>query len=203
MKNVLISLYSFDELNEAGRDHVRNACMDSFWQNYCDMAYECMLEDLKQTFPNSELNVQFDFSCSQGSGLNIYGHLSAEDALAVLRSAGKSPVSEEQEEHLRDIWQGVSFVFPENQRYTYSLKFRNRSGGVAWSQYGGSFDFDSINGEDLIDGLQVEGTMCTYVEDMERDMYSAWACPDDDEIDEYIRNFDGEYFEDGTLYRGV
>lgn len=69
-------VYTFAELSESAKEKVRQFYLDGqepeFFTESCEMC-------LGETFPNSELKVQYSLGYCQGDGLNIYGTLDLSD----------------------------------------------------------------------------------------------------------------------------
>lgn len=197
MREQTIKVYTFDELSDSAKDRVRDDMYVPYWESYTDCAYEAMRFDLDTMFPNSDLKVQFDFSCTQGSGVNIYGVMKLTDAINALQTNDTCPLTDEQSAELMERYSYVEFMFSENYRYTYSMKFIDRNNDIEWNYTDGETD----DNECLI--MQVKRATCDFLEDIERKMYDEWVFPSDDDMDDFIRNFEDEYFSDGSVFKGV
>lgn len=72
-------VYTYDELGNDAKERARSAYLETSEPYvFTDM----VIADLRGAFPNSNLNVEYSLSYSQGDGLNVYGNLSAYDLLA-------------------------------------------------------------------------------------------------------------------------
>ena len=68
-------LYFFDELDQAAQDNAARFEIECMFSD--DM--NCLIEDVALDFPNSEIEAQYDYSYTQGSGLNLYGKFALND----------------------------------------------------------------------------------------------------------------------------
>lgn len=99
------NLYSFAELNYDAQTRVGENMEKLFFHDeFC----ESIGFTFKELFKSSEPQCEFDYSCSQGSGLNIYGDFSMNDLLNV---AGLEPLQDDCTIYLK----------PHYNRCTYSL----------------------------------------------------------------------------------
>lgn len=72
-------VYTYDELGNDAKERARSAYLETREPyDFTDM----VIADLRGSFPNSDLNVEYSLSYSQGDGLNVYGDLSVDDLLA-------------------------------------------------------------------------------------------------------------------------
>ena len=76
------TFYNFDELSREAKDYAKQEYFYYFKDS--DVFYDGLKEDLRILFPNSDLDIQFSFSCCQGDGLNIYGTVSKKDILRLI-----------------------------------------------------------------------------------------------------------------------
>lgn len=127
MKTIYIKkdLFSFSELDEAAKSRAI--------QTYIDITrtteeFEILACDiLREALPGSEkLNIQFDFSCRQGAGVNIYGIFNLRKYIEIWRG------TEQEREILKyafsDLkdWDFNFFKLSENMRYYYSMKSHDK-----------------------------------------------------------------------------
>lgn len=118
MKTVTTIGYTYSELNEEAKEHVKD------WYIYqndfkTDIFYEDIMENLKYTFPKSDLKVCFSLSSCQGDGLNISGNINLYDFLKIWKAT-------EKEKRTIEFYIDNSFYqysFEKNNRYCYSCKF--------------------------------------------------------------------------------
>lgn len=194
MREQNVKIYKYDELTEQAKDRARDGVYLQYWDDYTECAYTSIRNDLECIFPNSDLDIQFDFSCCQGSGVNIYGNVRLTDAIPVLQGVGMCPLPAEKIAGLLEYNDRMCFCFSDNRRYTYSMKPIDREQGTEWVEA-------DVTDEEWDDMVSIERALCDYLEDTESDFYNAWACPSEDDIEYYIRELNREYLEDGTVFR--
>lgn len=71
-------VYEYKELCEAAKEKVKQWYLEG--QEACIFTDMCK-EDLKNLFPNSELEVEYSLSYCQGDGFNIYGKIYLDEVL--------------------------------------------------------------------------------------------------------------------------
>lgn len=76
IESIEYKVYSFFELDEKGKEKVRNWYLDN--QDSSAFAEDCKYY-LKDKFHNSDLDVEFQLGYVQGDGLNVYGSLDLMD----------------------------------------------------------------------------------------------------------------------------
>lgn len=200
MRTQEIKLFTYEELGEQAREKAREQLVDGIAEENIFIFYEDTKADLAELFPHSNLNLEFDFSCTQGSGLNIYGNLFLCDFLEIWNAAQdeKSTISA----YLNHIKSEISFS--RNRRYTYSMKFIDKK----------EIDFTIEEAiEDLkFAGIDAEKTLLfnffnsifSWFEDHERELYEngyILACEIEEEIiAEYCENYNIEFLEDGAIF---
>ena len=67
------NVYKYAELSEQAKDKVRTDYLIDYSEENVSFFHDTAIEYLKAKYPNSDLNIEFDFSGCQSSGLNIYG----------------------------------------------------------------------------------------------------------------------------------
>lgn len=73
-------VYSYDELSDEAKEKVKKLFLK--WRGEDSRIFtEVCEEALNDLFPNSDLNVQYSLSYSQGDGFNTYGTLNIKDLL--------------------------------------------------------------------------------------------------------------------------
>lgn len=72
-------IYSFNELSDTAKEKAKEKYLESFHEPF--IFTESCTERIKEIFPNSELNVEYSLSYSQGDGFNIYGKMAIKDAV--------------------------------------------------------------------------------------------------------------------------
>ena len=78
MKQITINLYNYNELDEKGKEKVKECYFDILDP---DEFTTMVLDELESMFPRSELKIEYRLSYCQGDGLNIYGKLNINDVL--------------------------------------------------------------------------------------------------------------------------
>lgn len=126
MKNITITAYDYNELT----GQAKTRAYDTIYDFMLDFVNDCFYEDTKDKlcdrFCNSVLDLQYDYSACQGSGLNIYGNFDLRDYL---------PHYQASEKNKRTIafyidtlknyncFDALKIELSQNHRYTYSCKF--------------------------------------------------------------------------------
>lgn len=204
-KEVKINLYKFEELSEEVREMIKQDYLDSketyFFSDDC-------VDRLRDLFPNSGLNVEFDFSCCQGSGLNIYGDLYFMDIFNAYKIQEiKTPFTYEEITILETISKTIDTVsLKSNDEYTYSLIDRNDIAKQIIYDYEDNFEDYKIpeKHELLIKKLDKEikemfnSLIEIFYKDGEKYFYE--VTKDDIEDDEY---FQGYFTKDGSRYYNI
>ena len=126
-ETVTYKIYKYNELS----DHAKAKAFEWFESVRADENYiftEDCEDSLKLRFPNSELQVQYSLSYSQGDGLNIFGNLYLPDVLPYI----KDNFTEEEFSYIKHIvneygtgdgcWFGDQYVkMQRNTRYAYCI----------------------------------------------------------------------------------
>lgn len=117
-----LNLYNYDELSEISKEKVKEFYLDNIINSY---DYKIDIEDyLKEIFPNSKLKIKFCLEYGQGDGLNIYGEFALIDIIPYITGLTEKEVKT-LKFYDKKIWFYIDFA--ENNRYTYSLKERDRN----------------------------------------------------------------------------
>lgn len=206
-KEVKIDLYKFEELSEEVQEKIK--------QDYITakeaLAYiftENVNEQLHHFFPNSEIEVQYDFSGCQGSGLNIYGELYFMDILNAYKVQEiKTPFTYEEITILETISKTIDTVsLKSNDEYTYSLIDRNDIAEQIISDYEDNFEDYEIpeKHELLIKKLdkEIKKMFNLLVETFYKNgqEYFYKVTEEDIEDDEY---FEGYFMKSGSRYYNI
>lgn len=204
-KEVKIDLYKFEELSEEVQEKIKQDYLDS--KEACFFGDDCV-ETLSELFPNSELNVEFDFNCCQGSGLNICGDLYFMDILNAYKIQEiKTPFTYEEITILETISKTINTVsLKSNDEYTYSLIDRNDIAEQIICDYEDNFEDYEIpeKHELLIKKLDKEikkmfdSLVEVFYKNGEKYFYEVEE--DDIEDDEY---FQGYFMNDGSRYYSI
>lgn len=138
-----IKLYEYQDLSPQAKEVVKNWYIDD--ECRIDILYHYLLNYLSFLFPHSPLNVQFDISCTQGSGLNIYGILDWMDMKNYLKNYkseehnGEKLIydwnfSEKQEKRLDHYMNIATLNLDRNMRYTFCMVKRDEhfAADISW-----------------------------------------------------------------------
>lgn len=118
MKEFVTIGYSYSELDAKAKERVKDWYLDTPIRN--DVFHEDVMLFLQESFPNSDLEVQYSLSYCQGDGLNIYGTLKKDDFLPVWQVS--EATKNRMKKYLNRANSGT-FTFEYNDRYAYSCKF--------------------------------------------------------------------------------
>lgn len=126
MKNITITAYDYNELTEQAKTKAYN----TIYEAIIDCANDCFYDDTKyelnNRFCNSILDLQYDFSSCQGSGLNIYGNFDLRDYLPYYQASEKiKRTIAFYIDTLKNYncFDALNIELSKNNRYTYSRKF--------------------------------------------------------------------------------
>lgn len=116
-----IKLFTYDELSEPAKDVAKSELLgirnDSFYMDDDATLYAYNLH-------GCDLSIMYDFSCSQGSGVNIVGKFYLVNFIDLY------PCSDAVKKYLWDIAKDIAHVnlydFEYNYHYSYSCKFIDR-----------------------------------------------------------------------------
>lgn len=126
MRNITITAYDYNELTGQAKQRAYNTLYEIILDCVNDCFYEDTKNDLCDRFCNSILDLQYDFSNSQGSGLNIYGDFDLRDYLPHYQASEKiKRTIAFYIDVLRkyNCFDALNIKLSENHRYTYSCKF--------------------------------------------------------------------------------
>lgn len=116
-----IKLFTYDELSEAAKDVAKSELLgirnNSFYMDDDETLYNYNLH-------GCDLSIMYDFSCSQGSGVNIVGKFYLVNFIDLY------PCSNAVKNYLWSVAKDIANVnlydFEYNHHYTYSCKFFDR-----------------------------------------------------------------------------
>lgn len=126
MKTITIQAYEYNELNEQAKEKAYNKIYDFMIDFVNDCFYEDTKNGLRERFCNSDLDLQYDYSACQGSGLNIYGDFDLRDYLPHYQASEKSKRTIAfYIDTLKNYncFDALNIELSQNHRYTYSCKF--------------------------------------------------------------------------------
>ncbi len=126
MKEIIIkkTVFDFDELSEKAKAKAKG---DYLYNEITQQdKIDFMLDDFKREVEKfedgyTELKLQYDFSCCQGSGLNIYGSIGAKDIYTLAEDA-KIFTDDELSRFAFYSNYLPELILTENRGYTYSTK---------------------------------------------------------------------------------
>lgn len=126
MKNITITAYDYNELTEQAKQQAYNTIYEFLIDFVNDCFYEDTKNGLRERFCNSDLDLQYDYSSCQGSGLNIYGNFDLRDYLPHYQASEKSKRTIAfYIDTLKNYncFDALNIELSQNHRYTYSCKF--------------------------------------------------------------------------------
>lgn len=196
------NIYEYDELSDKAKDKVKETLLNL---REPEMFREIVLNDLDYLLPNSSLDVQFSLSYCQGDGLNIYGEVDVEDILFCIDNNMADGLLKKYEGYLNedmtnDILRYANdcgkIILPENNRYCYCIA--DRCSVVSdWETELEYNEEENINYnalfklEKLVQGIFED--LCWYYEKIGYEHFYEIS-------DEECRDYDFEYYEDGSIY---
>lgn len=126
MKEIIIkkTVFEFNELSEKAKEKAKEDFLANEYlqENKIDFMldeFEREIEKFEDGY--TELKLQYDFSCCQGSGLNIYGSIGAKD-IYMLAENEKIFTDDEMDRFAFYSNYLPELILSENKRYNYSLK---------------------------------------------------------------------------------
>ena len=126
MRNITIAAYDYNELTGQAKTRAYNTMYEAIIDCVNDCFYEDTKNGLCERFCNSDLDLQYDYSACQGSGLNIYGDFDLRDYLPHYQASEKSKRTIAfYIDTLKNYncFDALKIELSENNRYTYSRKF--------------------------------------------------------------------------------
>lgn len=191
-------IYQFKELEANAKKRAKN----DYLINYRDLLmcdFRNYTEDyLSDKYPNSELHVEFDFSCSQGSGLNIYGIFCLSD----FDYAGKDDYNWLLE-HVNNFFE----LRRHQDNYTYSLKEldKNNTINIVIDDFNDNMpDYAEMGEEGKEKVKALINDIFAELEKIEKDLYNTGVdmvtCISDAEMQSISFVNSWEYLEDGSLF---
>lgn len=195
------TVYNYCELSEDAKNRVK---MEYLKLDRTPEDFQYMLkENLDDKFERSPLSVNFDFSCCQGSGLNIEGSLEFSDILQIEEICNK--FTEKENRALYFYFEGCQiepYEFYENARYSYSCKYADRPYLASHIMYELEENHISNINTDLVE--RVSNAILDYMEDMEKYFYE-WGMEyfyeiSDEDMEEICNMYGFKYLEDGKTW---
>ena len=190
-------VYQFKELMEeakekAKKDYLRE-CSDLLVRDFEDYANEY----LSNKYPSSDLKVEFDFSCSQGSGLNIYGSFVFSDFDYTGKGDYNWLLKYVNEFELRN----------HCDNYTYSLKSidKNNTIDIVVGDFNDNMpDYAEMDEDGRKEVEKLIDNIFTQLENIEKDLYDTGydmlTFISDEDMQEMSSINEWEYLEDGSFF---
>lgn len=101
---------------------------------------------ISERYPNSALEVEYSFSCSQGDGVNLYGKADLRDFFEAWKRGGNYSVyAAKRVEKLLEAF-GYDYEVSRNPRYTYSYKDYDRNNIEYEAEYRYNFVHEDAEG---------------------------------------------------------
>lgn len=200
-------VYSFEELSNEVKERVKQWYLDDDIRNEC--FYTDIMEDLKNLFPNSNLDVCFSLGYCQGDGLNVYGTINFNDFLKIDKNTNSKVFenyTEKEIKRLKFYFQYFNeYTFKKNSRYCYSCKFIDK-------KYKQDTISEFVNElkDNYIRNIDISLINCffnnllewfsDYDGNMEDAGYKYFYDIEDEEMEEICFNNDWMFLESGKLY---
>lgn len=193
-------VYKYDELSDEAKEKVKELFLKWRGEDGSIFTEDCE-SAINDLFPNSDLNVQYSLSYSQGGGFNTYGKLRATDLINVdlekypLNGTNIKPLSDKNA--IKDVCEKAGIfdiTLDNNNHYCYSLADRIELDRT----YEDELSEDEIK---LLDELEkfaqdVFGEINSKFEDNGYDYFYEMS---EDEVREEADANDYEFTEDGEL----
>lgn len=225
MKEIIIkkTVFEFGELSEKAKEKAKGDYIydEIIQQDIIDFMLDGFDNEVKKFEDRfTELEIQYDFSCCQGSGLNIYGSIGAGDVYTLAKNA-KIFTNEELNRFAFYSNYLPKLRLSENRDYSYSFKDIDRKNLniendlIFDSEYALSISNNKIDGgiEDL---MLLDIDLINRVYQYVFDYFAGWECelyestlndlmtvPDDATMAELSNNNDWYYYADGSLATDV
>lgn len=126
MKEIIIkkTVFEFEELSEKAKEKAKGdyICDEIIQQDIIDFMLDDFDNEVKKFEDGfTKLEIQYDFSCCQGSGLNIYGSIGAKDVYMLAKNA-KIFANEELNRFAFYSNYLPELILTKNRDYDYSTK---------------------------------------------------------------------------------
>lgn len=220
MKEIIIkkTVFEFEELSEKAKEKAKSEYL------YDEIIQQDIINFMLDEFNNevkkfedrfTELEIQYDFSCCQGSGLNIYGSIGAGDVYTLAENA---KIFTDDELNRFSFYSNYlpELILTENRNYTYSTKnidYKNLSiendlilesgfdGSINASEICENIENLMLSDVDLIE--KIYKFIFDYFIDWEDEIYkntlNNLTSVSDDEMREMSNCNDWYYYADGSL----
>lgn len=137
-------VYDLAELSDNAKMRAMESVLESFRPDF--VFTEDVNGQIRERYPNSALDVQYRFSCSQGDGVNLYGKADLRDFLEAWKASGNySDYAAKRVEKLLEAF-GYEYEVSRNPRYTYSYKDYDRDNIEYEAEYRYNFVHEDAEG---------------------------------------------------------
>ena len=165
------NIYRLYELDERAKEKAIKNYLEYYYNSNIEVYNNYLDFEISDMFPNSDIKYQYDLSCSQGSGFNLYGFLSVVDACELLN------LSIEDINRVNSLADSSFFEIPYNNKYTYST--------AQFIDVG--FDCCELTGEDFDFFNEFIFKLIDRIDSLNSTFYNA--------SEEYVNNPDFEHIE--------
>ena len=211
------NIYSYYELSERAKTKAKLEILEDpiIIDNYCNELEVDWASTSIYTFKNSNLNIQYDFSRSQGSGFNIYGSLNLNDVFDFdkLKIRGKfvninanypKKYIKKIKEDIKNGFLKESIELKKNLRYTYCVVDQS------WISYSCIANIENVEQHEMSKEDQdvyfklEENVIVPAIEKICSEFYNKGLNTLFDTSDKRMEDlsllYDRQYLEDGSLY---
>lgn len=201
MRTITTNVFNYNKLDNATRAMAFEALKEQIIENKFEFFSLDIRNALNEDFPNSTLKVQYDFGGGQGTGLNIYGQFSLIDFFSCWDC--KDEKLKRTIEFYINTLVNVDIELSYNNRYTYSMKFRDAD-NAEWEveQIVNELSYERIANVNVKAIELFIKDMYKYLKEYEAKWYGygeqCWEVSED-EIDEYCSWREYEFYEDGRI----
>ena len=211
------NVYTFDELSDTAKEYAKDGLKDVLRDNDC--FYDDIKYQLSEKFPNSELDIQYSFSCCQGDGVNVYGKLVLSDIANIIlvdinKYTEDKELTEKEVDRYRRFLENIkhengycNIKLECNDRYTYSLKNMNHFvedtvGDIIDNIYSYWIEVDEKTRKIItVFAENIQTYFSEYENQIKSDGDDYFLDEiDDDEAQEYCNDNGYWFYEDGKFY---
>lgn len=200
----IYNVYSYSELSDKAKEKAKEDYLNNYLRS--EELANLYMEDLKNIFPNSDLNIQWSLNGCQGDGVNIYGNLNINDIFNLPNVTDMKWIGDElTEKEIRTMKFYMSeyqedTILPMNRRYYYCYINHIDFSADFYSALE-DIGIRNINSNVLckIEGIirKVIKELCNRYERIGEDyLYNI----SDEEMEETSEANDWKYFKDGSFF---
>lgn len=196
----IIKIYKYNELSDKAKERVRADYLSDLRE--MNFFYDDIINQLRNDFPNSKLNIQYSLSYCQGDGANIYGKLNLCDILPYMGS-----LTEKERKAIKFYSGKIYFEieFSENYYYYYySLKKTDKNDRYLIKDIIDDAENACIRDFNIELVGRVARFACDYFygldKEYERAGYKYFYEVDDETVADWAEANEYEFTEDGKIY---